>query len=450
MSTRPYNVEIFDRSLELRSYYEIDDLEYSMDYLDPESNSVKLPATVAVEVTDYIWITRGSEKIFGVISGLSDDETQRDVKFTDFASLFNVDIMVDTDDFGQSALETYVADRISDVYVLNSDLQMRLPGLSVTAVPSVTDWTLDLEPESDETTFCIVKLFDDVILPAFQGYEVVVSAEPDVMAKTIQITVSVNTTPSITIEAGLENILSKEIAVRRVSKEINKLIVYNKNDFDFCATYYLHPNGSFDEIDTNRMTPVSYKIVTVSTKTYEDFQDAQEKKFSNAISRIARIEKKDPEEPLDDDDIEHVQESVEALNEVPGLMLTIGADGKVVGWDEESVQAAVDAYIGDYQFELDCREMAQEAFQEKADAKAESTFASNRYDNLIELEMVKDDALIKPQTMAVGQRASVIHEGVIYETALTGKKVTVETQQLIFGDIRLELTKILKGRAGHK
>ena len=449
MSTKPYNVEIFDRSITLRSHYEIDSLDYAVDYLDPESNSVKLPVSVAVEITDYIWIRRGTEKVFGVVSGVSDNESgMRDVKFADFASMFDIDIMVNVEELGQTALENYVAEQVSKVYITNSDLQQLIPGLSVRAVPSVADWTLDIEPETDETSNAIVKLFDDVILPAFQGYEVVVNAEPDIMAKKILLTVSVNNSAAVTIEAELENILAKEIAVRKVSKEINKLTVYNKKDFDYCAVYYLHQDGSFDETDADRCTPVSYKITTVSTKTAEDFQESQEKKFTNGISRIGRIQKK--EDPLDDDDIEHVQEAVAALNEVPGLTLTIGADGKVVNWNEETVQAAVDAYIADYQFEADCRQMAQDAFKEKADAKAESTFASNRYDNLIELEVAKDDTLVKPDSFEIGQRTNVIHDGVVYATALTGKKVTAETVQLIFGDIRLELTKILKGRAGHK
>ena len=48
--------------------------------------------------------------------------------------------------------------------------------------------------------------------------------------------------------------------------------------------------------------------------------------------------------------------------------------------------------------------------------------------------------------MKIGQVVHVIGNGISYETVLTAREIE-ETTTLIFGFIRLELTKILKGRS---
>ena len=59
--------------------------------------------------------------------------------------------------------------------------------------------------------------------------------------------------------------------------------------------------------------------------------------------------------------------------------------------------------------------------------------------------MVKGDSLVKPEELEIGQRVRIILQNNEYNTILTGKNEK-ETTTLIFGAVRLELTKILKGR----
>ena len=67
------------------------------------------------------------------------------------------------------------------------------------------------------------------------------------------------------------------------------------------------------------------------------------------------------------------------------------------------------------------------------------------YNNLIEIEVMNDDGLVQPQKLQIGQQATIIRNNTAYQTMLTGKKVS-DTTILVFGAVRLELTKKLKRR----
>lgn len=88
---------------------------------------------------------------------------------------------------------------------------------------------------------------------------------------------------------------------------------------------------------------------------------------------------------------------------------------------------------------------SSKTFTEMAYDKAVSLLKQNEYNNLIELEMTKNDSLIKPVSLEVGRNTTVISDGVSYQTILTGIKVG-KTATLIFGATRRELTKKIKWR----
>lgn len=83
-------------------------------------------------------------------------------------------------------------------------------------------------------------------------------------------------------------------------------------------------------------------------------------------------------------------------------------------------------------------------FAAAAKDAADKQFDVDSYSNLIELTMVNDDDLIMPTTIAIGQAVQVITNGASYTSILTGIERSTKTK-LIFGSIRLDLTKILKG-----
>lgn len=83
-------------------------------------------------------------------------------------------------------------------------------------------------------------------------------------------------------------------------------------------------------------------------------------------------------------------------------------------------------------------------FASAAKDAADKQFDIDSYSNLIELTIQNDDALINPTSIAIGQAVNVITNGASYTSILTGIERSEKTK-LIFGSIRLDLTKILKG-----
>ncbi|MBQ0112685.1 MAG: hypothetical protein KBT03_06115 [Bacteroidales bacterium] len=92
---------------------------------------------------------------------------------------------------------------------------------------------------------------------------------------------------------------------------------------------------------------------------------------------------------------------------------------------------------------IDC---TPEEFFEKAYDVAVTELADDDFNNLIELTVQEEDALINPDIFEIGQKVLIISNNVQYTTYLTGYKSQKGTITLIFGAIRLELTKKLKRR----
>ena len=85
-----------------------------------------------------------------------------------------------------------------------------------------------------------------------------------------------------------------------------------------------------------------------------------------------------------------------------------------------------------------------DTFANAAKDAADKQFDTDSYNNLIELTVQNDDQLINPESIAIGQLVNIISNGTSYASILTGIE-RKETTKLIFGTIRLDLTKILKG-----
>ena len=85
----------------------------------------------------------------------------------------------------------------------------------------------------------------------------------------------------------------------------------------------------------------------------------------------------------------------------------------------------------------------ESSFESLAQAEASNTFSRAAFSNLIELTMLNGDELIKPEEMSLGQIVNVISDGISYQSILTGREKGKNTK-LIFGTVRLELTKLLR------
>lgn len=86
-----------------------------------------------------------------------------------------------------------------------------------------------------------------------------------------------------------------------------------------------------------------------------------------------------------------------------------------------------------------------ETFESRAYQEALDKLVPEEYDNLIEITVESNDTLICPEEMQIGQKATILHNGIEYHTMLTGIE-RKDRIKLMFGTIRLELTKKMKRR----
>lgn len=97
-------------------------------------------------------------------------------------------------------------------------------------------------------------------------------------------------------------------------------------------------------------------------------------------------------------------------------------------------------------FDIKTIEAKPEEFLEKALENATKELAEDDYNNLIELTVEEDDELIHPSMYEVGQKVFVLSNNKQYVSYYTGYKLSSGKLTMIFGSIRLELTKKLKRR----
>lgn len=447
---RPYSVEFYEPDFTFRANINIDDTDYSfkMDYLDPEQNTVEVINAPAVALNDYIRIFGNGIEHWGIVTKIDDgNKAEKDVTkitYKDLAELLDIDMVIDTDILGEGALEGYISDRISEIFI-NGDTSQKVEGLLTDIGSTTTGWTLDIVADDGNKT--VVNLFNDIILPAFQKYEVRVLFRVDIGKKTVTADISKNSNAKICIETDLPNVLSKTIKYKTIKKEINKTSIYNKKDFDRTVTYYLHPSGEYDNEDADRIVPVVFKLETVSTGTAEEWKEKYERTLDSAVRTVKTCQSQiSGGEELDAETIQKEVEAVSELNTVPSVSITLDDKGVATGFDNDTVQAAVDAYILTEEYETRTAQMAADEFDYAAEDKAAKTFANNKYENNIELVCLNDDSLINPVDMDVGQVVDIMDGSKVYETILTGKQIS-DVTTLIFGNVRVELTKILKGRS---
>jgi len=351
---RPYDVDFFDRDWSFVHHTAVDSVEFSEDYLSPETNELTILYSPLPALYQYILIRRNSEEYFGIVTAVTESkESLLQISYKPFLSLFDERIMYDTDDQGTGTLEAALAGIIRDTWINNSDTVQNIPGLTVTTSSSTSRWGFNLKSDKENMHHTAVNFLKVFIIQALSKYRVRIKVTPDPQAKTITLDIGKVSTSVRYIEADLPNVISRNIVIKKTDDKVNKLTVYNTEDYSQTRTYYLHTDGSYSRTNTDRIIPVVREIAQTAPERSGD---------------------------------------------------TI-----------------------------------KKSFAVMADAEAADCFAIE-YDNLIELEVMHGDTLIQPELIEIGQVVAVISEGKAYNSMLTGRQVE-DTTLLIFGSIRLDLTK---------
>lgn len=357
---RAYNIELFNRNYELIGHANVGEVVIDIDYLSNTINTLTIPNGYFLKnkdtegrFGDYIVIRKGKETRYtGLTTAIEKTKTDTIISFKTILNIFDSRVVIDTDEQGRGTLEGFVSRLITKNFIENPDELQNISGLVVEVQSATTDWGFNFKSDKENMHTIITNLYHNVIIRAFQKYNLVVTTELDFATKQLKVIVATNTEDERYIEANLDNVINKNFSVKKNVESVNKLVIYNTSDYSESIIYYLHSDNTFDTENRDRLFPVVVDSVGVDTENGGNFP------------KLAR-------------------------------------------------------------------------------SQAFDTFRRNQNNHLIELEFLKNDKLVDFKNLHIGQKVKIINDGKIYDSVLTGFKID-KTVLLKFGNIRLDLTKILK------
>lgn len=287
----PYNVDIFDRTLTAIGHDQLTAFSAEFDYLSPTENSFSVLENERVVAGGYIHVTGDNTDYFGYISGVTHGENRgltMTIHHKAFVyGVFDTSVLIDyriqykTYTDIHLVLEEAIKKMIVDTFVKSTDSEQNLPVLSenlIETTSSTDDWTFNITPTKEGGRYTFTELYETIMAKSLFKYGVVVLAEPNFMTKKVSLKIGkVNPGSKLYFEANLPNVISASVTIRQSSSSVNKLMVYNEDDFTKVNTYYLYRDGTYSMTKPtleDRMLPVVLENRSTSVGEGETFQTA--------------------------------------------------------------------------------------------------------------------------------------------------------------------------------
>lgn len=278
-----FKVDIFDRSMSFVDNAVIDATSIDDDYISASLNIVEVPPTQLVENGQFIRLQNKDYYFFGLITEVSPGEFATRIGFKSFLTVFDEEVLFDTNWQGtgraatRPTLETVIRNFISDTYVNPSDTYQELP-LVVTIDATITetlDWSFGIRSEKDTSHYAVANLYSDIIVRALKEYGITITVDPVFYDHKIHLTITKRPTP-FKISADRNNVVVKTLKYSDKNVGLNKLIVYNADNYNQSLTFYVHPDKTWNTTNSNRITPVvrGIKLVAPQENTVDSFVEA--------------------------------------------------------------------------------------------------------------------------------------------------------------------------------
>lgn len=275
-----FNVDIFDRTMTfvcnaVTSVHSIDD-----DYISPKSNAIDIiNPSEQIIVGYFIRLQNDTFEFFGLITDVSPGEYVTKIQFASFITIFSETVLMWTKLQGTETNHNYSIEYvlnlfISTTYITNSDTLMRLP-ISIEIDPDITrtmKWFVGIRSVEEGYNYATPNIYENLIVPALKKYGVSITVTPDFNQKIINLLIT-KSSRTLNIDGNLDDVTVRTLKYNDKPLGINKLTVVNLHNSNMSVTFYVHPDGSFDLDNTNRITPVSFatRLVTPSDDTSEAF-----------------------------------------------------------------------------------------------------------------------------------------------------------------------------------
>ena len=281
-----YRVDFFDRSLNNVHHDVVDNLNIDEDYLAPEASDIYIQWTDAVNASDFVYIS-GAFNFLGVVTSVTDDNYRTKVSVKPFISLFDSNILFDTDlqSKSTSTLEGVLADTIRKYWMNSGDDSVSISVLQLNTFTSTPNWGMNLKSDTEGTHYCIINFYSVLISRALTKYGISITPEIDFSSKKIKLNIGAISEVK-KIQADREGVGIKSFDINRNSQIINKLIVHNAENYAESRIYYLHNDGSYDRINTDRVLPVVFDVKVAIPGGDVTFASAADDEASSTFNNV--------------------------------------------------------------------------------------------------------------------------------------------------------------------
>lgn len=279
-----FNVDFFDDNIDNIHHDSVENPTIDFDYVSPVDSIIDIKKTVMVQVGNYIRLS-GPTVFEGIVTKVSDEENYTQVSFKPLFCMFDADVVFDvwqavyTLADVRHTLEDSIRRSIKAEWVDSSDEKQIKPIKLhlLDAEQQTARWTLDatyseLKQASSlsdalSEQYKVVNLLNDIIIPAFERYGIVTRGIIDEKNKKLHFYIQKNFSPRVIIDADQPLIVLNDFIPKKLSSDVNKLIVHDQENITNTRTYYLYTDGTFGTVDKNRITPVVFQHVIVSRQT---------------------------------------------------------------------------------------------------------------------------------------------------------------------------------------
>ena len=341
----PYKLEIFDRSRNCKDFTPIAEPTIDFDYIDLSRMNIALPRNVNAAKGDFVSVSDmdGNIAFQGIVDAMTLEKKKNSLAVRPLLALLDVKSRYDINNYSGN-LEALWRLLIRDCYVDTTDSSQKISNILFNR-PTTTSGTLTTEEDP----------FDlwEIAVQTLKRYGVSIECQLRFSDMALRFTISKPGASGMVIDADSDNVLDIRIDLATYDGVTNKLTIVNEENTSQSVTYYLHPNGTVNTTDSDRITPVIWDYDLVTVPSGETFADVAAAAAAEALV------------PPDSDD-------------------------------------------------------------------------------LIRVTLARDDRMTPPDDIRIGQTATIIKDGVSYTGMLTGYKRGPSTTELIFGALRLDLTKILR------
>lgn len=297
----PFNVEFFDYNGFFVTNANADGITIATDYLSGGENTLEILNVNNADKIDrggYLHIQRSNEgtdeSYFGYIKGITRDKinnSQITIRWCDILDLLDTAWCIDTDAQGTIPLETFIATELAKI-MRNLVSVGYATGIKIetSTTSSTTDWGFNLKSDAEGQHHTIVNFKSVIVDRALKEYNIAIRAIPEFagfqrQSENIVLRFEIGkiSENAKTIEADISNISAKVLYADNQGEHINRITIYNGNDYSESYTYMIAIDGDVyrqDIVgDELQQFPVIYDVQSLTTEgTFYQAANAHAKK----------------------------------------------------------------------------------------------------------------------------------------------------------------------------